>query len=260
MKKIACLALIAVMTISTSQAAFAYSNTKTKVGEPIKVSSTVKNKNYNNVIANKQKVNKTNIKIEKKIKKGKNSYAMYNLNFPVIKGMKDVKIQRKLNSMFEKSAMDLKKEIVEKAKEDYKYSKKEGMKFIPYEVYASYKVTSNKDGFLSLYIDYYIYTGGVHGVTNRVAYNIDLKTGKALTLKDIFGKNPNYKNIINSFIQQEISKEPDKYFDKKFQGITDEQVFAIKDNKLVVYFQQYELAPYAYGILSFEIPLSNLEK
>ena len=43
---------------------------------------------------------------------------------------------------------------------------------MPYQLYARYKVTNNSD-IISFYIDYYQFTGGAHGVTTRIAYNID---------------------------------------------------------------------------------------
>jgi len=38
-------------------------------------------------------------------------------------------------------------------------------------------VTYNEQDKLSLYVDYYSYTGGAHGSVARVTYTFDLKTG-----------------------------------------------------------------------------------
>ena len=58
----------------------------------------------------------------------------------------------------------------------------------------------------------------------------------------------------------------DKSFTKNIEYLNDESGFKstanqqsyyyIKENKLVIYFSLYEIAPYASGIPEFEIPLS----
>ena len=125
---------------------------------------------------------------------------------------------------------------------------------MPYQLYARYKVTNNSD-IISFYIDYYQFSGGAHGITNRIASNIEKSSGNEMQLKDIFKDNYNYKDIINKEISRQISKDPDRYFTGKdgFNGIGDNQNFYIKNNKVVIYFGLYEIAPYAAGISEFII-------
>ncbi len=126
---------------------------------------------------------------------------------------------------------------------------------MPYQLYARYKVTNNSD-VISFYIDYYQFSGGAHGVTTRMSYNIDNLTGNKIQLKDMFKDNYNYKDIINKEINRQISKDPDRYFSGKdgFNGIVDNQNFYVKNNTIVIYFGLYEIAPYASGISEFIIP------
>ena len=131
---------------------------------------------------------------------------------------------------------------------------------ISYQLYARYKVTNNSD-IISFYIDYYQFSGGAHGITNRISYNIEKLSGKELQIKDIFKENFNYKDVINNEISRQISKDPDRYFTGKdgFNGINDNQNFYIKNGTLVVYFGLYEIAPYASGISEFIISNKLLE-
>lgn len=126
----------------------------------------------------------------------------------------------------------------------------------PYELMASYVVTNNIKT-LSFYIDYYQFNGGAHGITNRKSYNIDIESSKNLKIQDLFQKDFDYKEYINNIIYTEIEKNKDFYFTGKegFNGIEDNQGFFIRDNKLVIYFDYYKIAPYVAGMPEFEIPL-----
>ena len=126
---------------------------------------------------------------------------------------------------------------------------------IPYELKANYALT-NDEKVLSFYIDYYQFSGGAHGITTRKTYNIDINSGKKIELKNLFNKGYDYKKFINEEIQKQINKSPDDYFMGKdgFNGIKENQSFYIKNNKLIIHFPYYEIAPYAFGIPEFEIP------
>ena len=65
------------------------------------------------------------------------------------------------------------------------------------------------------------------------------------------------KTYINEEIRKEINKHQDYYFTGKegFNGIKEDQSFYIKDNKLLIHFPYYEIAPYATGMPEFEITL-----
>ena len=160
----------------------------------------------------------------------------------------------------EKSQNEINSEIVNYTEMWIKENKDASEKFqpqIPYELMASYIVTNNNNNILSFYIDYYQFNGGAHGITNRKAYSIDVETSENLNLEDLFKKGFDYKSYINNIISTEIEKNKDFYFTGKegFNGIEDNQGFFIRDNKLVIYFDYYKIAPYVSGMPEFEIPL-----
>jgi hypothetical protein len=80
-------------------------------------------------------------------------------------------------------------------------------------------------------------------------------------LKDLFKDGYDYKTVINKEVNQQISLAPDNYFsgDLGFKGIGDDQKYFLEDGFLVVYFSQYEIAPYVTGIPEFKIPLSQFQ-
>jgi hypothetical protein len=106
-----------------------------------------------------------------------------------------------------------------------------------------------------------MYTGGAHGMTDRVAYNYNLNTGEELKLSYLFKKDFNYKDYINNEILKQMKTGEDIYFHDEggFKTISDDQRFYLADGNIVIYFTQYEIAPYAAGIPEFKIPLSGLK-
>lgn len=150
----------------------------------------------------------------------------------------------------------------EEYKKEYEISNKESSlpKFI-YEAYSQYDVTYNENNLVSIPILTYEFTGGAHGMSVLKSFNYNLKSGEELKLKSIFKDNVNYKSIINTYIKKEIKKNNDLYFTGKegFKGIDDDQGFYLENDKLVIYFQLYEIAPYYVGIPKFKIPLNEIE-
>ena len=186
----------------------------------------------------------SNIEIVDKVYKSKNNYLDINVIIPQIKGLNNNKQEKIINDKIIKWTQLWIGDAKGIADE---YFKDNPSPLISYQLYARYKIT-NKDDIISFYIDYYQFTGGAHGITNRVAYNIDVATGNE---KDFL-----YKDVINNEISRQIKKDPDRYFTGKdgFNGINENQNFYIKNKKLVIYFELYEIAPYASGISEFVIP------
>ena len=97
--------------------------------------------------------------------------------------------------------------------------------------------------------------------TEIYCYNIDLETGKELTLQDVLG--PGYREIANAAVRTEIDRrireEGAGYFDgtdgvEGFQSVTDGQLFYINGaGNPVVLFEKYEIAPGYMGTQEFEI-------
>ena len=193
----------------------------------------------------------SNVKIVDKIYKSKNNYLDINVIVPQVTGISDKKQEDAINDKIIKWTESWINEVKEIADE---YFKDKPTPLMPYQLYARYKLTNNSD-IISFYIDYYQFSGGAHGITNRIAYNVEKSTGNEIQLKDIFKDNYNYKDVINKEINRQISKDPDRYFTGKdgFNGIADNQNFYIKNNTVVIYFGLYEIAPYASGISEFII-------
>lgn len=192
--------------------------------------------------------------VDKKINE-KNSYLTIDVIIPQINGLNDKNVEKVINRQILDFTTMWINDVKEIANEYYGSTNNVQPRF-PYQLMSKY-IIKNQNKILSFYIDYYQFTGGAHGITNRVNYNIDINTGKELLLKDLFRDGDRYKDIINNEIENNISKNIDSYFQVKegFNGIKENQRYFIDRENIVIYFGQYEIAPYASGMPEFKIPI-----
>lgn len=183
-------------------------------------------------------------------------------SIPVISGMQNEAAQQEINDIFKQAVKDLQTELTAEAVEYKQNAEEMDFPFNKFQLYTSVGPYFENGEILSLYVDYYFYSGGAHGMTDRRAYNYDIASGRVLNLKDIFVPGYEYKARIDAAISAEISKRPEDFFQAEmgFQGISDQQNFYLQNDSLIIYFNQYEIAPYAAGIQEFRIPLQDFYK
>ncbi|WP_282804338.1 PdaC/SigV domain-containing protein [Clostridium tetani] len=244
MGKLLCMALTASLVGNTSPA-FAINSSNAVNVHPTTI--------YSSQNLNKESYNISSKKIE-----FKNDIIDVDMTIPLINGLKDKETEIKINKIIENRAMDFKKDIENMAKE----AKKENALTNSYQAILKFKTSFNKNNILSLTMCFYEYTGGAHGLGYNESLNVDLNTGEEIYLKDLFHNKKDYKNIINEFIRDDMTKNPNKYYENAssdFYGIIQDQPYYIEDSNLVVYFNPYEIAPYSEGIKEFKIPLKNFK-
>lgn len=175
-------------------------------------------------------------------------------SYPKVSGLSDKKFEAEVNQSLEKKTKDFIEEIDAMATRDKEFIRTSDTN-IKYECYVNYECYINGT-ILSIVVDYYSYTGGAHGLTYREAINIDIKNNSYLSLKDLFKDKENYKEHVVNAIHEKMEEEPEKYFSTEVSSIENfnEKNFYVKDNKLVVFFQIYDIAPYVSGMPEFVIP------
>ena len=181
------------------------------------------------------------------------------LQIPVVSGIKDTALQHRINSQFESDAVNFKKETEVYVNEYVKEAEKNQFPVNPCIAKTEYKVHYNKNNILSISVTYYSYTGGAHGSTVIKTTNINVDTGKILFIKDFFEPGENYEEIVLQEIHRQMEEDKDKYYPdaiEKLNSIPAKQPFYIEEGYIVIYFDQYEIAPYASGIPEFRIPVS----
>lgn len=155
-------------------------------------------------------------------------------------------------------------ELYQEAIEIYDDFQKEGFPFHPWEAYLQFQVTYNAHGLLSWYIDRYLYSGGAHGNTLRSSATWELVQGTLRTLDTFYEPGADYQSYILETIlkqaQDNLAQEPYIYFEEYQSSIKecfDPQSFYLSPDGLVIYYQQYAIAPYSTGIVEFTIPAEN---
>lgn len=133
--------------------------------------------------------------------------------------------------------------------------------FNAYEFIVDFTVTYNQCCILSLYMDTYTYTGGAHGNTIRKSNTWDLETGTLMQLGDVYTLTPesllNLQESIQQQIAERLQENPGIYFDTYRFLLIDTfnaNSFYLLPSHGIIYYQQYDIAPYSTGIPEFSFP------
>lgn len=123
-------------------------------------------------------------------------------------------------------------------------------------IVVGYEIKQQSEDFLSFVVR------GTENWTNAHSeskyYNLDLNTGKPVTLKDLLGGD--YVELVNKSIREQIVQRQnagEAFFTAEqggFTGISENVRFYINENsRPVIVFEKYEIAPGASGEIEFEI-------
>lgn len=139
----------------------------------------------------------------------------------------------------------------------YDYNVDNGYPIMVYELISKYSITYNCSPLISLYQDEYVFSGGAHGSTIRTSQNWNLDCGYQFSLCDVYSDCCDYMLYILRTINAQIQeKGVDLFFDDYCCLVLesfDSNHFYLTPDYVVVYFQQYDIAPYSTGIPTFWI-------
>ena len=129
--------------------------------------------------------------------------------------------------------------------------------YIPVIIDVDYEVKCQTEHYLSFVIQKTETRASAY--TEFYTYNIDLETGRELTLRDLLG--PNWMETVNAQVEAQIaerSKDPDNVYwtaeEGGFLGISEDQPFYLnQEERPVVVFEKYELGPGSMGSQEFVI-------
>lgn len=191
----------------------------------------------------------------------------YTIKYPQFISFKFQTVLNKINAFYKTKALMYEKtnmlNLYQMAMVDYENAKANDYPVRPYEAYTDYKVTYNENCTLSLYFDQYEYTGGAHGITIQSSDTWDLQKSRRMELKEFFTDVKYKEFIIDTIIKEIDSKkgtEDFMYFDD-YEKLVHENFninsFYLDEVGIVLYFQSYDIAPYASGLPTFTIPYTT---
>lgn len=123
-------------------------------------------------------------------------------------------------------------------------------KILKYEVYNS------NFGVTSIVFNEYEYTGGAHGNSVKKVYLLNEKTGKVLNINNYLSEKE--KEKIKEKVKEEIKKDPSKYFVDSKIDLKDAVIYFNQD-KVIIEFGLYSIAPYSSGMPKFEFKKEELK-
>lgn len=167
------------------------------------------------------------------------------LYYPIISGLSDKTIQQTINQKILETVYELLQE--------------QGYFENPNTtVTASFEIKTNQRGILSLTFINYAFSGGAHGLTLLRSLTYNVETGDLYHLEDLFQPNADYVERLSALVKAQIEARNIPVFEE-FTQINPDQYFYIGDKALVLYFQLYELTPYAYGFPFFPISVYEIQ-
>lgn len=200
-----------------------------------------------------------NREVTQKLAYRRNPMLTCTIDYPVFKSPDLRRALSRINRYYESQAAAFlrycQKDLFPAAVKQYKYAQSKGYPFFPYEGLFTHKVTSNEDCLLSLYMDHYEYTGGAHGTTIRSSDTWDFATGQRCSLEDFlpYDKETLFRKI-NDKIEWQLKSDQMMYFDDYPSLVAktfNPENFYLTPDEVVIFFQQYDIAPYASGMPEF---------
>ena len=127
----------------------------------------------------------------------------------------------------------------------------------------SYQIAAERAGFATLKSESSTYQGGAHGSYGVGYDHFDKKTAKEIHLKDFFNLDKKFLQIAEAAFRKAVGisakvrfNHTDFWFERGF-FIPDN--FEFSNKKVTFYYNQYEVAPYSYGTLSFSLSLKQFQ-
>lgn len=191
------------------------------------------------------------------------------VSYPNIYLMNNLLAQERINSFYYTQVQSFihyfEDNLLPYAIQSHGYTKSNGFPFHSFTAVMKYTITLNANCHLSSYSDQYEFMGGAHGTTLRSSVNWDLNIGNQIQLNDLFLDMDDSTQIIKHEILKIANKEMQHdnpiYFED-YPALIEQyfkpENFYLTPTGLTIYYQQYDIAPYAGGIREFTIPYNDL--
>ena len=148
---------------------------------------------------------------------------------------------------------------------EYEAVRKEFPVSWPYQFELTGSVLLNRPELLTVDLSYYAFTGGAHGNSHTEYFVFDTMTGKRLGLNDVFeqGFEERLNKLIDSRYRQMKGLSPTDRLDGEKGMLFENYIrfnsnFALTDKGVAFFYNQYEIAAYAYGTTKIDLPYREL--
>ncbi|MDR1054808.1 MAG: DUF3298 and DUF4163 domain-containing protein [Prevotellaceae bacterium] len=116
---------------------------------------------------------------------------------------------------------------------------------------------------ISMNYSWYIYEGGAHGNYGKICYNYEKATGKKINYKSLVKDEAKLLNIAQKAFKEQNGIAEDEEITEMFQF--ENNTFRLNDNfgftteGITFYYNPYEIAPYAAGLIELTLTYDQLK-
>lgn len=175
----------------------------------------------------------------------------YLVYYPVLGNMADLKVEADVNAKLMEMWTDISTVSV-KPTDILDHSYESGFQV----------VFSRSDLLVLMELGYDYAFGAAHGMPVMNHVHIDTRTGRFYELADLFVKGSKYERVLTEIVGKQLDDMVESgntdYFPDSFDGIRSDHQFYITDKGLNLYFQPYEIAPYAAGFPTFMVTFDEI--
>jgi hypothetical protein len=220
---------------------------------------------------------------ETKVLEENNDYVKFDVKYPYFKNTNDdfnlkiedlIKSQMKDHASVSKDNWQARYDTQTKGDNIEKIPKTDEEKF---SFFSNFEIIQSNPSYISFVLKYGGFSGGAHGYENYISFNYDIKNQKLIELKDLFPNNPEYLSYLSEksreYLKSEfatVSEEDKKnsspeaiqeYVDNIISMIEvgtepkeeNFSIFTFTEDKVKIYFAQYQVGPYVIGMPEVEI-------
>ena len=182
--------------------------------------------------------------------------------YPVIENKDNNAFIAAVNEQYKQDA----EAFVSDAEAEFKDTAEEMLSFMgenysPMVFTRSFEVGLNQNNLLSITELDYANTGGAHPNTLRTSRTFNLAENKELTLSEVLGKNATdtdsfVKEKFDAYVKETIGEYID-YYEEYSEEMLSAVNFRLTEDALVLYYNPYDILPYAAGVPTVEVPYTD---
>ena len=193
-----------------------------------------------------------------------------NYALPQIHGLSGKDYESAFNKSFSDKLEDVKKEVAQGGSDAIDSAKTDGFAY-DYSYEGGYTCGAIQNDIVTITLNGYMYSGGAHGMGIQTCYVIDVNKSKTLSLHDVLQPGQASEDAVVSVINALANASPDEYglFNEEnkvsadevfrtYEGAEKTGNFYFEGGNIVIFFQPYEIGPYAAGFITFKIPAEKI--
>ncbi len=129
---------------------------------------------------------------------------------------------------------------------------------VPYEATIDCELSFQCESLISIIMDSYVFTGGAHGYGGISYINVDPKTGKRISNKELFKEYSEFESYAekifrsqNEILDGESINSTGFFFENDKFALPENIGFT--ENEIILYYNPYEISSYAEGAVEIKL-------